>query len=281
MDNLSIWSAVSKTDPSHTKKVNQRGGFTAISAHYQVMRATEQFGPVGIGWGYENGEPIFHDSLVFVPVTVWHGTRDNKFGPLYGGAEWKSPKGFVDSDAPKKAATDGLTKALSHLGFNADVFLGMFDDNKYVAAMQREFSGAGGGAGHSQVDAVNPPAADKLNGAVNQAHASPRAGSAEWPEGPAKNKAEVRTQWAALKAKILDAVEAGDPDTLDGHLADEKALLRQIEIVEPRWWSGEGLPESIPGFIMACQAEAHKNEASRLARGPMVGPNGQTITDAG
>jgi hypothetical protein len=29
------------------------------------------------------------------------------------------------------AVTDGLTKALSHLGFNADVFLGKHDGNKY------------------------------------------------------------------------------------------------------------------------------------------------------
>lgn len=120
---------------------------------------------------------------------------------------------------------------------------------------------------------------DKVNGAVNQPHASPRAGSTEWPAGPARNKAEVRAQWAALKAKILDAVEAGDPDTLDGHLSDEKPLLKQIEIVEPKWWSGEGLPESIPGFIMEAQAEAHKNEANRLAGG-LVTLNGQTIINA-
>ena len=36
-------------------------------------------------------------------------------------------------DAPKMAITDGLTKALSHLGFNADVFLGEMDGNKYAA----------------------------------------------------------------------------------------------------------------------------------------------------
>ena len=50
--NTTIWDQVCKTDPRHTKKVNQRGGFTAIDAHYQVQRATEVFGPVGIGWGY-------------------------------------------------------------------------------------------------------------------------------------------------------------------------------------------------------------------------------------
>ncbi|MBC3943336.1 hypothetical protein [Sphingomonas albertensis] len=141
--NLRIWNAVEKTDPAHTKKVNQRGGFTAISAHYQIMRATEVFGPVGIGWGYTNGDPVFTDGLVIVPVTIWHGDRSNTFGPLYGSAEMKpvskaGPK--LDSDAPKKASTDGLTKGLSQLGFNADVFLGKFDDNKYIAAMTDEFA---------------------------------------------------------------------------------------------------------------------------------------------
>ena len=138
-DKLELWNSVSKTDPKYTKKVTQRGGFTAIAAHSQVMRATEVFGPVGIGWGYENGEPIFHDALVFVPVTIWHGDKASAFGPIYGGAEWKSPKGHLDSDAIKKASTDGLTKALSHLGFNADVFMGLFDDNKYVEAVAKEF----------------------------------------------------------------------------------------------------------------------------------------------
>lgn len=36
-------------------------------------------------------------------------------------------------DAPKMAVTDGLTKALSHVGCNADVFLGEMDGNKYAA----------------------------------------------------------------------------------------------------------------------------------------------------
>lgn len=140
--NTELWDQVCKTDPKHTKKVNQRGGFTAIDAHYQVQRATEVFGPVGIGWGYINGEPIFKEQLVFVPVTLWHGDRANTFGPIFGGAEVISNKGYADNDALKKASTDGLTKALSHLGFNADVFLGKFDDNKYVQEVGREFAAA-------------------------------------------------------------------------------------------------------------------------------------------
>jgi hypothetical protein len=140
-DNLSIWNAVSKTNPAHTKHVNQRGGFTAISAQYQILAATEQFGPIGIGWGYTTGTPIITEALFTVPVTLWHGSRENTFGPMLGCEEWKNKDGRVDSDAPKKAVTDGLTKLLSQLGFNADVFLGRFDDNKYVEQLRREFGG--------------------------------------------------------------------------------------------------------------------------------------------
>ena len=139
-DNMALWDAVSKTDPNYTKHVGQRGGFTAISANYQIMTATKQFGPIGIGWGYEASPPIFHDNLLFVAVTLWHGDRANTFGPMTGCEEWKSPKGHLDSDASKKATTDALTKLLSQLGFNADVFLGKYDDQKYVAELKKEFA---------------------------------------------------------------------------------------------------------------------------------------------
>lgn len=141
-DTMRIWDAVSKTNPANTKKVNQRGGFTSICAQSQIMEATRQFGPIGLGWGYTAEAPIFHDSMVFVRVTLWHGDRANVFGPVTGGAEWKSDKGRLDSDAPKKATTDALTKLLSQLGFNADVFLGLYDDNKYVQQVTREFAEA-------------------------------------------------------------------------------------------------------------------------------------------
>lgn len=142
-DTMHIWDAVSKTNPANTKKVSQRGGFTSICAQSQIMEATRQFGPIGQGWGYTAEAPIFHDSIVFVRVTLWHGDRANVFGPATGGAEWKSDKGRLDSDAPKKATTDALTKLLSQLGFNADVFLGLYDDSKYVQQVTREFAGSG------------------------------------------------------------------------------------------------------------------------------------------
>lgn len=137
-ETMKIWDAVAKTNPAHTKHVSQRGGFTSINAHSQVMEATRQFGPIGIGWGYVAGAPTFHDNLMFVPVTLWHGDRSNTFGPMLGCEEWKDNKGRVDSDVGKKATTDALTKLLSQLGFNADVFLGLWDDNKYVEQRRQE-----------------------------------------------------------------------------------------------------------------------------------------------
>ena len=40
----------------------------------------------------------------------------------------------------KKMETDVTTKALSKLGFNADVFMGLYDDNRYVNQMKEEFN---------------------------------------------------------------------------------------------------------------------------------------------
>ncbi len=48
--------------------------------------------------------------------------------------------GSLDDEAPKKAMTDAMTKAFSHLGMSADVFLGMFDDSKYVESLKKEFA---------------------------------------------------------------------------------------------------------------------------------------------
>lgn len=137
--NMRVWNAVCRTDPKHTKRVNQRGGFTAIDAQYQIMEATRLFGPLGEGWGYTVGEYQIHGPLIVVPVTLWHsGDRNKSFGPILGCAEIAGQR--HDRDAPKKAVTDAITKGLSQLGFNADVFLGLYDDNKYVAEVTAEFA---------------------------------------------------------------------------------------------------------------------------------------------
>jgi hypothetical protein len=135
-----LWDAVCTTDPTHTKKVTQRGGFTAIDAMYQIQEATKQFGPAGIGWGWDFELIWPPNDSVIAKITLWHGKKENTVTQCgqkrlnTGTGEGMKP----DEDAAKKAVTDGLTKCLSYLGFNADVFLGYFDDNKYVAAMKAQ-----------------------------------------------------------------------------------------------------------------------------------------------
>ncbi len=138
--NLELWKSVETTDPEFTKKVNQRGGFTAIAAQSQLMKATEVFGPFGVGWGVsrESIEKWEDVGLAVYQANLWYYYNDkvenlpklHEF-PIHSSIKYHS-NGRVDDDFMKKVATDALTKGLSKIGFNADVFMGKFDDNKYV-----------------------------------------------------------------------------------------------------------------------------------------------------
>ena len=228
-DKMAIWDAVSKTDPKHTRKVNQRGGFTAIDAHYQIQMATEQFGPVGKGWGYTSSDPIFSGDLIIVPVTLWHGDRANTFGPWLGCAVIGGSR--VDADAPKKAMTDAITKGLSHLGFNADVFLGKFDDNKYVADRSREAEAQRNAATAAQ-DGLSSAWHDAVVDSLPE-NASPRVKAEAFAQAIIRD-AKAKTGRKALdnlwasKSKYIDHFEKTYPD-LHADLC-EVFVARQSEI---------------------------------------------------
>ena len=138
-DNMKLWNSVCTTDPQYTKRVNQRGGFTAIGAQSQIMEATKMFGPFGRGFGVsdEKFTEFGTECLALYQARLWYyldgnGKRDVIHQlPIHSSIKY-SVNGRVDDDFAKKVATDALTKGLSKLGFNADVFLGLFDDNKYV-----------------------------------------------------------------------------------------------------------------------------------------------------
>lgn len=127
---LELWRQVRETDARYTRHVAQRGGFTAISAYWQIQRATELWGPVGVGWGWDV-EWADGPGVVIARIALWHGARDQVVHAV-GCSAWGGQR--VDTDAPKKALTDGVTKALSYLGFSADIFVDgkVMHDNKYV-----------------------------------------------------------------------------------------------------------------------------------------------------
>ena len=138
-NNMRIWENVCTTDPKYTKYVNQRGGFTAIDAQYQVRTATEQFGPMGWGWGVKDETFNFIEGMVIYQAILFYhfgsdgdNIEENEI-PLHSSMQ-------VKPDCVKSVATDALTKGLSKLGFNADVFLGKFDDNKYVNDLKKKYA---------------------------------------------------------------------------------------------------------------------------------------------
>ena len=136
-NNLDIWNKLASSDPKYLKEVSFGSrSFTAIDPQYQIKKMTEQFGAVGDGWGWHNKTEIVPvsngDSAVLAHVHVWHGTPANSFGPFTGCRKFfDAAKGRMAEDAPKMAITDSLTKALSHIGCDADIFLGKMDGNKY------------------------------------------------------------------------------------------------------------------------------------------------------
>jgi len=156
--NMRIWSQVEKTAPEATKAAKVNGQqITSISGQHMVKRATEVFGPVGIGWGWavaeerfdqggeirnDKGEIIGHEIGHTVRIKLWF-MQDDKRGEVeqYGCTPftYKSKWGVTtDTEAPKKSLTDAVKKALAMLGFSADIFLGLYDDRDYVAEREAE-----------------------------------------------------------------------------------------------------------------------------------------------
>ena len=192
LDPLRLWSQVETTDPAHTRHVNQRGGFTAIDAQWQVLQATTAFGgPMGVGWGFDWTREEGPADLFIIRGRLWFTdpeTGEQGAVEQYGAASFGQR---VDADAPKKAVTDAFTKCLSLLGFSADVFLGRFDDSKYVAE-QNEKRGNG--------KAPQPPAPQK---------AAPKANGKLTKEERSRVAAAAIDRTIELKLKPSEAATIG------------------------------------------------------------------------
>lgn len=144
--NLKLWQAVEETEVKYTKQAKKGAHkFTSITPMSQFKKATEQFGIQGIGWGIKIGSEVFaeqtigttnllnYDAILFfkydgeegqIPV---HATEKLSY-------QTQGANGYlkIDDEVRKKVVTNAKTKGLSELGFNADIFMGQFDDPNYV-----------------------------------------------------------------------------------------------------------------------------------------------------
>ncbi len=134
VDNLELWDSVQETLPSQTKAVKFGRKITAIDPYHQIKNATAKFGPAGKGWGWSVQQvEVLPTQQVAVLIRLWHGSKEDYIEHWgQNGLFTDNAKSKEDGDCLKKATTDGLTKCLSCLGFNTDVFFGLYDDNKYV-----------------------------------------------------------------------------------------------------------------------------------------------------
>ena len=151
MDNKALWNTVFMTDPKAVKPITgkQYNG-NSPKPYWLIVRTTEVFVPVRIGWGCTVKSERFErlsetDVLHVAVVSVWYvfdGKRSETFDQMGGTkAAYRTAKGslMVDEDAGKKSVTDGMVKCLSMIGFAGDIFSGRWDDSKYVEQAAREF----------------------------------------------------------------------------------------------------------------------------------------------
>lgn len=165
MSNMDLWNKVKTIDQRYTKQAKVGGqNITSFSLQSVVMMATEQFGKWGKGWGYEVEKERFDEGSVLQPmithengdiqpevkeithtllVRFWYMDGEEKIVcPIQAGhTPYLSRTKYGpshDSEYYKKTLADAIKKSLSMLGFGADIFLGLMDDQHYLQVMQSE-----------------------------------------------------------------------------------------------------------------------------------------------
>lgn len=147
-DNLKLWDSVQQTDPKYTTKVTgSKFGATSINPMYLAKKATEQWGPMGTGWGTntlsEETEIIGTTVLFHLHLELWYMVGDerksvNHRSSIKVAYRTNNDKDLVDEEARKKCHTNATSKCLSLLGFSADVWLKYYNSEDYVHQMETE-----------------------------------------------------------------------------------------------------------------------------------------------
>ncbi|CAH7345409.1 conserved hypothetical protein [Vibrio chagasii] len=145
--NLALFMKGFKTDLAFAKP--DHNGRLSIKTQYRIMRATEIWGPIGVGWGYDvkrewtvKGAPIMHKGVITehfeqvhkCEIVFWymHDEKRIEF-TQYGDTRklYMAQGGYFihDDEVEKKSLSDALGKAMSMTGICADIYLGTYDDS--------------------------------------------------------------------------------------------------------------------------------------------------------
>lgn len=149
-ENKKLWARAFTTDPKAVKPITGKDyAGNSPKPYWIIERLTDEFGPCGIGWGFNVVNERFErfsdvDSLHIALVRFWYvfdGVRGELEQVGQTKASYMTSKGTfkIDEDAPKKSVTDALVKCASYLGFAGDIFSGRWDDSRYVAEAGAEW----------------------------------------------------------------------------------------------------------------------------------------------
>lgn len=157
--NMEIWLGEKKTPKEHTKKVTFGRKFTSVCPQYQLQCGTARFGPYGKTWGLRDiSWQIVEQTLNDVQMDYYRRAMEDaktikdaekvnrKMLPtLVFSATFFYPGGEFpivvdgpferDDESYKKLMTGARSKAMSYLGFSADIYLGQYDDVQYVSGV--------------------------------------------------------------------------------------------------------------------------------------------------
>ena len=209
MGNLDLWNKHADIDPAFTKPITGKSyKGTSPYPQYVIRCLTDMFGPVGKGFGWdvtaEGWQPLGDEVLHWCRIRFWHTDRANGFD-AYGQTKalMKTTSGLKsDEDAPKKSLTDAIVKAASQIGVAANIFMGRWDDQKYVDQVNADYR-----------EAEKPqPTPAELTEAVSIINAAPDvdAMTAAWqrmPEQVRKSPAVIEAA-KARKAQLTEQKEA-------------------------------------------------------------------------
>jgi hypothetical protein len=153
---LHFWNEVEETDTRYVKSFD-RGSFkgTAVDAIYNVKRISEKIGAVGYAWGWTiaserldsfgvgEDQQVIHTCVLRAWFRQPDGSKEHvEHVGHTKAAYWtrarrpgEKPRYIVDEEFGKKSVTDALSKIMVSLGASADIWLGRFDGNKYVAPL--------------------------------------------------------------------------------------------------------------------------------------------------
>lgn len=146
--NLKLWKSVEKTPPDMTKDVSfGKRHYTTVDPQWQMRLATALWGPYGLRWGMRNldwsvietnesdSQGHFKLSAIILKAEFFYPVDGQEVAfEILNDDRFKA-----DDETLKKLVTNTRSKALSWLGFSADVFMGKFDDTKYVEDLKKKF----------------------------------------------------------------------------------------------------------------------------------------------